>query len=238
MGPITVTGVLAVIIIIGFFIYGYKAGFLKSVFDLLSFFLTGLLTWLLYPVVASWLMKTSLYEKIQKIIVTTLQDNVSLNESLPEFLIKLPAVMKDSIMNSSKQAFNSLVESTAEAMTVLTINIISVIILFVVVRVITFLVRKYSSKINKLFLVGKINSLLGGLFGIIQGIFVIYLIIMIISFFPTSKIYDRVASDLEISYVGKIIYKNDSTFFGIKARYPKKLSTSPISDDKKGTEND
>ena len=49
-----------------FFIFGWKSGFLKSVFDLFSFFVTVVITWLLYPTVAGWLIKTPLYEKINK----------------------------------------------------------------------------------------------------------------------------------------------------------------------------
>ena len=152
MNGITVTGAVMSAVLIFFLIHGYRSGFLKAVFSFFSLFLTAILTWFLYPVVAGWLLKTPLYEKIRQLITATLKNNVALNESLPEYLIKLPGFMKDSIMNSSKQAFNSLVESTSEAMSVLTVNIISVIILLVVLRLLTFLVKKYSTNINRIIL--------------------------------------------------------------------------------------
>ena len=219
MSGITLTGTLILLVLIFFIIYGMKMGFVKSVFDLFSFFFTGIITWLLYPVVAGWLIKTPFYGFLNNLILTTLSDNVTLSESLPEFFIKLPNFMKDSIMESSKQAFASLIDSTSEAMTILVINIISILALFLIVRLAALLLKKYAAKINNIIIIGTLNKLLGALFGFIQGYFAVCLLMLIISLFPAGKIHTRISNDIEKSYVANIMFNENCDIFKIKTRY-------------------
>ncbi len=219
MSGITITGTAIVIVLALFLVYGMKMGLVKAVFDLFSFFFTGILTWLLYPVVAGWLIKTPFYPFLNNLIQTTLSDNVTLGESLPEFFISLPAFMKDSIMESSKQAFDSLIESTSEAMTILVINIISIVALFLIVRLLALFLKKYAGKINKIILVGTVNKILGAAFGFVQGYFVVCLLLLIISLFPAGGLHNRISKDLEKSYVSGIMFSDNSDVFKIKSRY-------------------
>ncbi len=219
MGGITLTGSIILLILAFFVIYGMKMGFVKAVFDLFSLFFTGILTWFLYPVVASWIIKTPLYGFLNNLIHTTLSDNVTLNESLPEFFIKLPTFMKDSVMETSKQAFDSLIESTGEAMTVLLINLISIILIFIAVRLIALLLKKYAIKINKIILIGTVNKILGAVFGFIQGYFLVCLILLVISLFPAEKLHTQISKDMETSYVANVMFSENSDIFGISKRY-------------------
>ncbi len=219
MSGITITGSIILLFLVFFVFYGMKMGFVKAVFDLFSFFFTGILTWFMYPVVASWIIKTPLYGFLNNLIQTTLSDNVTLNESLPEFFIKLPTFMKDSVMETSKQAFDSLIESTGEAMTVLLINLISIILIFIAVRLIALLIKKYAVKINKIILIGTVNKILGAVFGFIQGYFLICLILLIISLFPAGKIHKQISKDMETSYVADVMFNENSDIFSISKRY-------------------
>ena len=236
MGGITITGVFIVAVLAIFFVFGYKAGLLKSLFGLFSFFISAMLTWILYPIVSSALVKTPLYDKLLKLITTTLKGDPALEQSLPEFLMGLPGFMKDSVIVSSKKAFSALIESTGEAMTLLAINLITVIGLFLIFKLLSVIIRKYSQKINKIFMIGKINAFFGGLFGLLQGIFTVYIIIFIISLFPTMKLYNIVADDLEVSYIGRAVFTENKIVSGLNLRYPKKLNPEK-DNDLKGTEN-
>lgn len=220
-----ISDAVILLILAAFVIYGLKCGFIKSVFSLFSLFFTGLMTWFLYPILAGALINTPLYGWVHTLILNTLSDNEALAQSLPEFFAGLPDFMKNSIMESSKQAFNSLIGSVSEAMTVLTVNIISIIIVFIVVRFSALLLKKFSHKINKLFIIGKINQLLGGVFGFAQGVFVVYLLVLTLSFFPTAKLYEYVAEDIPKSFVAKKLFNEKARFLGMKVRYPKILVT-------------
>ena len=219
MGGITLTGSIIIIFLILFVIYGVRMGFVKAVFDLFSFFFSGILTWFLYPVVASFIIKTPFYGFLNEFLRATLKDNESLNESLPEFFMKLPTFMKDSVMETSKQAFSSLVESACEAVTVLIINLISIILIFLAVRFIALIFKKYAVKINKIIIIGTVNKLLGGIFGFLQGYFLICLIMLVISLFPAGKIHAQISKDMETSYVAGVMFNENADVFGIVKRY-------------------
>lgn len=219
MFGITLTGIIAVLVFCAFFVYGIKMGFLRAVFDLLKFFFAGILTWLLYPTVAGFLANTPLYGFIKKTIELTLKDNPALSESLPEFFIKLPAFMKNSVMDTSKQAFDSLVSSTADAMTVLALNVISIILIFILVRIILIFLRKITKALNKIIIIGPINKFLGGIFGCLQGYFFICLAMLIISMFPAGKVYHKVKTDFNTSIVLKAVFSESNDTFGIRARF-------------------
>lgn len=216
----SVTGILIVIIMVLFVIRGCKIGLIKAIFDLLSFFIVGLFTWLLYPYVASWIIKTPLYHGIHNWLMLTLKDNNIINESLPEFFINLPNFIKDSIVVSSKRAFDNLITSTVDALTILTINVISIIVLFVALIIISIFVKKLGSKINNIIIIGPINKILGAMFGFVQGIFVVYLVVMIISYFPTTKLYNFMANDMESSLVCSCMFNENTKILGFKPSYP------------------
>ncbi len=213
-------GIIIILIIAFFVIRGLKIGLVKAIFDLLSFFIVGILTWFLYPTVSKFLISTSLYDVIHNWLSSTLQNNNLLFTSIPEFLSELPSFLKESIVVSSKNAIDNLLSTATDALAVLTVNVISIIILFIGLSILAFFVRKLGTFINKIIIIGPINMILGAFFGFVQGIFICYLIIMVISYFPTTKIYDFVGKDMEKSYICKIMYNENVDILGFKPTYP------------------
>ena len=213
-------GIIIILIIAFFVIRGLKIGLVKAIFDLLSFFIVGILTWFLYPTVSKFLISTSLYDVIHNWLSSTLQNNNLLFTSIPEFLSELPSFLKESIVVSSKNAIDNLLSTATDALAVLTVNVISIIILFIGLSILAFFVRKLGTFINKIIIIGAINMILGAFFGFVQGIFICYLIIMVISYFPTTKIYDFVGRDMEKSYICKIMYNENVDILGFKPTYP------------------
>lgn len=213
-------GIIIILIIAFFVIRGLKIGLVKAIFDLLSFFIVGILTWFLYPTVSKFLISTSLYDIIHNWLSSTLQNNNLLFTSIPEFLSELPSFLKESIVVSSKNTIDNLLSTATDALAVLTVNVISIIILFIGLSILAFFVRKLGTFINKIIIIGPINMILGAFFGFVQGIFICYLIIMVISYFPTTKIYDFVGKDMEKSYICKIMYNENVDILGFKPTYP------------------
>ena len=216
---VSVVGIAIIAILLIFFIIGWKNGLIKAIFDLLSFFIVVAFTWALYPSVSQLLMQTPLYTIINNWADMSIKDNVIFTKTLPDFFNDLPLFVKNSIYITSKISENSFLASAADALAVLTINVISIILLFILLTVLTKLIKKYAKYINKIILVGFFNRVLGGLLGLIQGVLVSYFIIMIISYFPTTEIYDFVAKDMDKSYVCKIMYE-DLNVLGLKPTYP------------------
>lgn len=217
---ISFVGILIIVVVSLFVVKGLKSGLVKAIFDLLSLFIVGILTWFLYPVVSKFLISTPLYNLIHNWLSSTLQNNNILSTSIPDFLSDLPSFLKESIVVSSKNTIDTLLTSVSDALSVLTINVISIIVLFIGLWLIAFFVRKLGTFINKIVIIGPINMILGALFGFVQGMFICYLIIMIISYFPTTKIYDFVSKDMEKSYICKVMYNENIDILGFKPTYP------------------
>lgn len=217
----TVTGIIIVLILVILFILGTKDGLIKAVFDLLSFFLTWALTWLFYPHVSGMIIKTPVYTGIAKWCEMTLSSNPLMTETIPEFFADLPPFIKESIITSSKQGLDSIVASTSEALAVLLVNAVSIIGLYILFRLISLLIRKLGEKINKILLIGPVNMILGGIFGLVKGIFVVYIAVMIISFFPTTKVYDIVKNDINSDkIICGTLFNEDAKLMGFSVRYP------------------
>lgn len=218
--PFTITGISILLIILGFTVYGIKAGLIRAVFSLFSIFFTTVFTWLIYPWVAGLLMNTPLFNGIRDWIFHSLDSNQQMAQSMPEFFQNLPGFLRNSVEKAVTQTTDSILVYCAEALAVLTINVISILLLFVGIRLLITLVKKIGKAVNKVKIIGPVNSFLGGIFGCVQGIIVVYLIIMVISYLPTTKAYEVVRDDLQVSAVGRILYNERITLFGMKPRYP------------------
>lgn len=218
--PFTITGVVILLAILSFTVYGIKVGLIRAVFSLFSIFFTTVFTWLIYPWVAGLLMKTPLFDSVRDWLLQSLNSNQQMAQSMPEFFQNLPGFLRSSVEKAVTQTTDSILAYCAEALAVLTINVISILLLFVGIRLLMILVKKIGKAINKVKIIGPINSFLGGIFGCFQGIIVVYLIIMVVSYLPTTKVYETVRDDLKVSAVGKVLYNERITLFGIKPRYP------------------
>ncbi len=217
---ISVVGILIILVIVLFFLRGWKNGLVKSVFDLFSFLIVGLLTWMLYPAVSGFLIKTELYTVINGWMIDSLNNSNFLQLTIPDFFESLPAFIKESVILTSESALQSSIASIADKLTLLAINAISVIGLFIILSILAFFIKKMGSFINNIIIVGTINKILGGFFGFIQGLFICYIIIMLISYFPTSKLYNYVAEDMSKSYICNVMYNENVSILGFKPTYP------------------
>ncbi len=218
---VTLTGVVILAVIVGFVIYGVKVGLMQSVFSLISVFFTTVFTWLIYPWVAGLLMKTPLYQGLHDWIYRTLSANQQMAEGMPDFIGKLPPFLQDVIQKAVLQSADSFLAYCTQALAVLAVNVVSILVLFVGIRLLMMLLKKFGKAINKMKLIGPVNALLGGIFGCVQGVAIVYLAVMIISYLPTTGIYERVREDLTVSPVGKVLYNEEMTIFGLKPRFPR-----------------
>lgn len=209
------------LILILMFILGYKRGFIKSVFDLFSVFLSWILAWLLYPTISSFLVKTPLFEIVKDYIRKNLSIGAEASaQTLSSYISNLPEFLNKSLMSTAADASVEILNSMENTLAVLAVNIISIIVIFIAVRIFMFIMKVFSEKINDIILIGSINKFLGGVLGLIQGILIVYLIVFAITFFPSSKVYSYVASEIETSYVCGKMFNEEVKILGIKPTYP------------------
>ena len=170
--------ILALIIIIASFI-GYKRGFIKAFLNLFFVLFSALGCYLLYPYVADFISKTGLNKTVndyilkhltQKYIVAPQEDNVA------SLLLKY-----------NVDTVEALISKMAEGITIIVMNILAAIVVFVGIRIIFFMIKGVFGFLTKLPVIGSIDSLLGALMSFVSSMLIIFLFFAVILLPPCNK---------------------------------------------------
>lgn len=197
-------------------IVGYKKGLVEVGFKLISFILAIIIALMFYEPVANFIIeKTEFDESIQQ----TIQQNIG-EKKLEEISVneneEIPEIITKQINNTIIQATNSAKESVAtlvsQNLAVLAIKIISIIGLFIVARILLFVVRKITNLIAKLPLIKSINKLGGVIYGVAEGIIIVYAILAIITGVIALTGNDFMLEYINNSSICKAMYNNNILF--------------------------
>ncbi len=170
--------ILAVIIIAASFI-GYKRGFIKAFLNLFFVLFSALGCYLLYPYVADFISKTGLNKTVndyilkyfeQKYVVTPDVDN------LGSLLLKY-----------NVNTVEALLPKMADGITVIVMNIISAIVVFVAIRIIFSLIKGVFGFLTKIPVIGSIDSLLGAVSSFVSSMLIVFLFFAVILLPPCNK---------------------------------------------------
>ncbi len=170
--------ILALIIIIASFI-GYRRGFIKAFLNLFFVLFSALGCYLLYPYVAEFISKTGLNKTVndyilkhltQKYVIAPQGDNVA------SLLIKY-----------NVDTVEALISKMAEGITVIVMNILAAIVVFVGIRIIFFMIKGVFGFLTKLPVIGSIDSLLGALMSFVSSMLIIFLFFAVILLPPCNK---------------------------------------------------
>lgn len=158
----------------------FSMGFIKSVFSLIGFILSIYLTKVYYPVIHGYIINSPrLYAGIKKVL-----------ESIIKVLFSSKTKYDDTFLPNllSKGIINVL------------IGIICVIITYMLVRLLIGLIIKFISFIFKAPVLNGLNKIGGFIFGIIKGMFIIYIIFALLTpilfLFPEGFIAKGVAGSM------------------------------------------
>jgi uncharacterized membrane protein required for colicin V production len=212
-------------IILGFAIYGMYNGFIMSIFKLLSFVISLVLSFLLYPYVSKFLMGTALHGKIKEKILDTLiqqqsgtlsgaknavADKVVESLSVPGFLKDL---LKSKFPDPTKiidlQQINNVI---SEEMTKIVIYVISMILLYVLVRAILVFAKFILGEISKLPVFKQVDKVGGFAFGGVEGFLTVYIIFTILMIFSSAPAFKGLFDSLGSSTVAKYIFEHNFIF--------------------------
>lgn len=217
---------LAVIaLIVVFAVVGLIRGFVMTAFKIVSFFVCIYVSIRFYPVLAQTLEKTALYSSIKDSIVKNLlawsqANNASAAVSgtagaeamlgslpLPEFfkksmLLKLPSPAK--LID-----FQGIVNSVGDEITKTIIAVISLIGLYIALRLIMLFVGLILKGVSKLPLFKQIDKLGGFILGAVQGFLAIYILCALLVLFNTNPQFAVVFKALDSSLLAGWFYENN-----------------------------
>ena len=184
-----------------FIFLGYKRGLVKVAFKLCTFFIAIIVAFVFYkPVAKLVIANTNIDETIETAITrkilpegATETQEVDLSQDLPSIILKNSS---DTVQSISKSFTNTIIETAC------------LLLIFIIVKIVLKFVTALADLIAKLPILKQFNKLGGTLYGIIEGLFIVFLgfaIISLIAPMLDSSVLDAINS----STLGSICYNNN-----------------------------
>ncbi len=178
-------------------IFGMYNGLILSALHTVSFFLSWLLSLFLYPTLTNTLLErfpkllnaVTLYTEGSAQIPTVEERMMKLSsvtvDKLTDILekIQLPNPFSRILLNDFSQSLEgvqTLGEYFDSAMAITVVNIFSFLILFIMIKIAFTVIISIGKTVVELPVLKKCDSLAGGGFGIIRGVFMVYLVFAIV----------------------------------------------------------
>lgn len=195
---------------------GYKKGLIGVAFHLVSFIIAILVALLLHGPISNFIIhNTQIDDKIEDMIVKNIdpsrfeegQTNLTKEEqNMPKIVVNY---IQEAIQDNVNNAKNNIEDVIAERIAITIINIATIIILFILVRIVLIVINKIGDIIAKLPIISQFNKTGGIIYGVIEGLFIIYVLLalcLIIAPFIQST---ELLSYINTSYIGKMMYNNN-----------------------------
>lgn len=178
--------IIIAIIVLSAYI-GSKRGFLRSLTGILSTIISFALTIILFKPIGKILgnspVRETVFEKISGLLENT--DNTTL------------------------KLFSAVQKNGAEAATEIALNLISFIVVIVLVKLVLAIVLRAVKLTSKLPIIKQANSLLGGVFGLIGGVLICYIVISIAEISAQSGMFGWLSKAFENSFLSAFFYRTD-----------------------------
>jgi len=209
--------IFTIIVIIIMSILGYKKGFTVTVMHIVSWVVAGILAVKFYPVVSTYFINnTKVYQKILTFInekMTTIAEIAvdGTNFNISDF-IKLPKVVNDMVKGldfSSKEIVSATV---GEAISKILLDVVSIIAIFVVVKLVLFVLTIILDRIADLPILKQLNNIGGLALGGLKGLILIFILLALLVPIIGITENELLISSLEKSTVTKYLYDNNIVF--------------------------
>lgn len=190
---------ILIIIALSTFI-GFKKGFIKVAFRLISFILALIIALVLYKPVSNFINN---YTPIPNKIESKIESRIS--SSNKEETNNLVANYYKNIRNISTTVI-------AKNITNSIVNISAILIVFLLSRLLLMFLRISTDLIAKLPLIKQFNHIGGFIYGLLAGFFIIYLIFTIITLLAPIIDLNTIIKLINSSIIANIMYNNNILF--------------------------
>ncbi len=190
---------ILIIIALSTFI-GFKKGFIKVAFRLISFILALIIALVLYKPVSNFIKN---YTPIPNKIESKIESRIS--SSNKEETNNLVANYYKNIRNISTTVI-------AKNITNSIVNISSILIVFLLSRLLLMFLRISTDLIAKLPLIKQFNHIGGFIYGLLAGFFIIYLFFTIITLLAPIIDLNNIIKLINSSIIANIMYNNNILF--------------------------
>ena len=226
---------LVLCIIVGFGAIGLMNGFVYSIFRLVSFLVSIVVSFKFYPVVAEFLMKTNFYVSVKGSILKNLvlqkamflpKASSQAKDAAADAVISqmhLPSFLKSSITakmpDPSKLIdIDKILDLASTELAKIVINIVSLVLLYILIRIALIFVRFILQGIAKLPVFKQMDKLGGFAFGAVEGLLTIYILCAVLMLFNSTPQFRPVFESIDNSVAANFFYQNN---FIINLMFPK-----------------
>ena len=199
--------ILVAIIALNVFIC-YKKGLVKLAVGLIAVLVSVILAVLLYKPVSNIIINnTELDEKIKSAITENFVNEEETTEETEDngFMKYIEKYVEDPV-NKTK---NEIVIEASGVIATKLIDIIAMVSIFIVARLVLILLTFVTDMITSLPILKQFNKLGGIIYGALRGILIIYVALLLISFFGEINPENIVHKEIEQSFIGKEMYNKN-----------------------------
>lgn len=194
---------LILIAIIALFTFiGYKKGLIRVAFGLVSFILAIVISVILYKPVSNFIIK---YTPLDNYIETAVAERLTSSETTKEETENIVSNYYNNIKNASTSVIASGISKTV-------INISSMLIVFIISKIILIFFKFIGDIIAKLPLIKQFNSAGGFIYGLLKGFVIIYIILAVITILAPIIDINNIVSIINSSIITNIMYNNNIIF--------------------------
>ena len=200
---LVIVAIMAICIIIG-----YVRGLTGSLIKILSFVLSIIIASILFIPVSNLIIdNTEIDENIETSIRNMIIDQETENEeeNMPDTITNY---IGQKIEQASDDAKETIVDSTARDVTLTIVKAGTWILLFIIARILLIFLRFITSLIAKFPVIKQFDKLGGIIYGILEGLIIIYLVLAIISFI-SPMISSDFTNAIDESFIGSMMYNNN-----------------------------
>ena len=180
---------------------GYKQGLVKSAIKILSFFIAIVVALALYKPVSSIIIKaTPIDDNIKNVIVEKITpEGVSENQEVE---------IQDNIGLKIIGEATNTIEGIADTFAVKLIEAITILLIYIIVKIVLKFVTALTDLITKLPLLKEVNKVGGLLYGIIKGVILVYTVLAVI-YLASPLLNKNLSEDIDKSIITKVLYNNN-----------------------------
>ena len=188
---------------------GYKKGLIGVVFNLCAFLVSLVLTWILFTPVSNMIIKnTQIDDNIKNVIiekgVIVVENNDKENEDN-----QINKYIQEYVSKPIKNTANNAVEETATIISKKVVAIGVAIGLFIVIRIVLIFLKFIAEGIANLPIIKQCNKAGGTLYGVIRGLFIVYIVLAILFFIMSINNAGVIADTINSSIISKYLYTHN-----------------------------
>lgn len=192
---------LIVILVIALFTFiGYKQGLIKVAIKIASFFIAIIIALVLFkPVSTLVINNTTIDDKIENAII----EKITPEGMKPEDKVETQNLPSGIIKNT-----NDSIKNIAETLTTKLIEICTILILYIVARIVLKFISALATLIEKIPILKQFNKLGGTVYGLVKGVLIVYVILAII-YLASPLLKENTSKKIEEARLTKMMYNNN-----------------------------